>query len=323
MRRSLSLIIILAALTVACLPIPTTQPTAQPTNRPSSPVSPTPAAALTPELVFVPDVGFRVENAVLPAPSVDGSGVVYLFYEEPGPPGKPGTRMVAAAADGLTFANARQPTAQDLAHHPFTVRLPDGAWRRYLCDQRTAEMKSESSTDGVTYWLDAGVRYQAQPGDHGTIGVYDVYVDPAGGVVLLYVGDMYGVNNVRRAYSPPGDNGWTFAFEDDNVLGDAGAGGTVHSFVDQKSILLPDGRRRLFVMKQGTLYSFISADGKTYAPEPGTRLAPRDFTGFTVITLHDPVVVRLPDGRYRMYVAARLAGSEFRWAIVSATTAKP
>jgi hypothetical protein len=271
----------------------------------------------TADLTFTPDPGIRVDNAALPAPSVDASGAVYLFYEDNST--RPPRQLVATSTDGLSFPPGTPP--KDWANDPRRLLLPDGTWRLFLYDPRTAEMRSASSTDGAHFISDPGVRYRPQPMDNGTIGVYDHFSDSTGSVVLLYIGDMRGVNNVRRATST--DNGWTFIFDRGNVLGDADAGGGPNSYVDQKSIRLPDGRRRLFTMKQGTIYSFISKDdGKTFALEPGIRLAPSDFTELKIITLHDPWVVRLKDGRYRMYVAAAVdAGPNVRkFVIVSATT---
>ncbi len=107
--------------------------------------------------------------------------------------------------------------------------------------------------------------------------------------MLLYVGDMQGLNNLRRAYSPPGDNGWNFQFDRGNILGDAGAGGGPNSYVDPKSLRLPDGRIRLFVMRQGALYSFISEDeGRTFQREEGVRLSPADFREFEVLSCTTP-----------------------------------
>ena len=131
---------------------------------------------------------------------------------------------------------------------------------------------------------------------------------------------------LRRAYSPPGDNGNTFTFEHGNVLGDDDAGGGGQTFVDINSVALPDGTRRMFAMRGGTdIYSFISdADHTTFTWEPGVSLSTSDFTEFEVQSLHDPMVVVLPDGRYRMYVAARLVGSdEGTFSVVSAVTAAP
>jgi len=273
------------------------------------------------ELLFVPDPGIRVDNASLPAPGIDASGVVTLYYEDNNAkPGQP-RQLVATSSDGLNFSPGTRP--QNRAYDPRRLLLPDGTWRLYTYDLRMAQMKSSSSKDGLRFTDDPGIRYSPQPGDRGTMGVYDLFTDADGGVVLLYIGDMRGMNNVRRAYSPPGDNGWTFAFERGDVLGDAEAGGGPNSYVDQKLILLSDGRRRLFVMKQGTVYSFISEDdGNTFTPEQGVRLKPDDFTELKLVSLHDPRVILLPDGRYRMYVAAAVDTGlgKTKFTIVSATT---
>jgi len=159
------------------------------------------------------------------------------------------------------------------------------------------------------------------------MGVYDHYVDPQGRVILLYLGDKAGLNNVRRAVST--DQGWTFTFARGDVLGDsadARARGAQNAFVDHKTTLLHDGRRRLFAMRRGcAIYSFVSSDGDVYDREPGARVTTTAFGDLPVRSLHDPVVVRLQDGRYRMYVAAALqnaTGPEGS-VIVSATTSYP
>jgi hypothetical protein len=71
------------------------------------------------------------------------------------------------------------------------------------------------------------------------------------------------------------------------------------------------------------VYSFISEDeGRTFRLEPGARLAPAAFAGLNLRSLHDPWVVRLPDGRYRMYVAGAVDSGPgaLRFVVVSATT---
>ena len=83
----------------------------------------------------------------------------------------------------------------------------------------------------------------------------EVFVDAAGGVVLLYSADKLGLNNLRRAYST--DGGESFAFQHGNVLGDDTAGGGGNSYVDRATVLLPDGRRRLHALKGGqAIHSF-------------------------------------------------------------------
>ena len=282
---------------------------------------------------FSPDTGIRKQNASNPMACVDEAiGKVYLFYEDRS--SSPGRRMVAESLDGLTFSEGKDQNTVQTPCDPRNELLPDGTWRRYMYDMVESGMRSESSTDGVHFTPDAGYRYVPQEIDNGTFGVYDIYADGKGGMVLLYIGDMGGVNNIRRAWSS--DNGWTFNFEDANVLGDADAGGGGHSYVDPKSILRPDGTRWLFTMTQGPLpplpgarsvgeiHSFISMDQKTYLQPPKLELTTVDFTEFELWSLNDPVVVLLPSGEYRMYVAALYCDSpctsDKTWVIVSAAT---
>jgi len=166
------------------------------------------------------------------------------------------------------------------------------------------------------------------------IGVYNHFVDSTGSVVLLYICDKGGPTaSVRRAYSEPGDNGWTFTFDRTNVFGDYGLG-EGNNYVDPKSIRLSDGRIRVITMQQGTrppqpgghkagtLYSFTSEDdGQTFTLELGVRLRAEDFTGFDMWSLNDPWMVRLPDGGYRIYVHGLYddGSGNIRPAIVSAT----
>ena len=132
---------------------------------------------------------------------------------------------------------------------------------------------------------------------------------------------------MRRAYSPPGDNGWTFSYERGNILGDHEAGGGSRTYVDIKSVGLPDGRRRLFVMRGGTqILSFISdIELRSFSLELGVRLSKDDFTELEVISLHDPMIIRLPDERYRMYLHLHITGARGadKTVIVCATTPLP
>lgn len=222
------------------------------------------------DLHFLPEPGIRVDHAGLACPRYDAStGVFYLYYEDEGTH----RQLVATSTDGFSFDPGAAPS--EWRHDPRILRMPapdengNPIYRRYV-RRPDSTFASESSSDGVHFYRDEGLRYQPQPADERQIGVYDHFIDAQGGIVLLYIGDMYGANNVRRAYSTPGDNGWTFRFDRTNVLGDENLGGGPNSYVDQKSILLPNGRRRLFVMKQGSIYSFLSDDdGQTFQLEPG------------------------------------------------------
>ena len=303
---------------VACTLAPVTTPT--PT---------TPASMPSGGLDFAPDPGFRVTGCSVPEVSVTETGRFYLYCSD-GP-----RQMFAVSEDGLDFQVLDGPSEETQRNDPRKLLLPDGTWRKYIWNSEAGALLSERSTDGLHFEREEGERYRLDESDNGTMGVRTLFVTRAGGVVLLYVGDMGGVNNVRRACSPPGDNGANFTFQDGNPLGDADAGGGQNSYVDPYALVLPDGRVRVFTMWQGPgavppqgikgdIYSFVTDDGVTFTPEPGPLLQPGDFTAYQVYSLNDPKVVLLPDGRYRMYVAAMTDDGQggHRWVIVSATAAQ-
>lgn len=260
-------------------------------------------------LSFVPDPGIRMDNASNAKAGVDGSGTVFLYYEDR----VLNARRLSTSADGLSFA-AGQPYTT-FANHPGRVRLSDGSWRRYSLSPQF-QLSSERSDDGLTFVPEAGIRYSPAPADNGSMGVYDIFA-VGSQVVMLYLGDLPGLNNTRRALSS--DNGLSFTFERSNVLGDAGAGGGGNSFVDIESRPLADGSRRLYAMRGGlAIYSFLlNASGDTAVQESGARVQRSDWTEFSVSGLFDPSVVQLPDGRYRMYVTGQIGS---RQALLSATT---
>ncbi len=278
--------------------------------------SPVVASTVASDLLFVPDAGFRKESASIPRAGADAFGTVYLYYTD----NVTNQNMVATAADGLNFgvSTVANPCCTGHANDSRRTQLPDGTWRFYSFDESLGVMTSSKSTDGILFQQETGIRYTPVAADHGWIGVFDAFT-LGSRVILLYLGDKFGLNNLRRAVST--DSGVTFTFDTADVLGDAVLGGGNNSYVDPKTILLPDGRRRLFVMRRGAeIDSFISSDGGlTFTLETGTRLKLSDFTSVTINSLNDPSVVRLADGRYRMYVAGLVTGTN-KFSIISATT---
>lgn len=283
------------------------------------------------ELIFTPDSGIRIEMASQPAPVVGTDGALYVFYSNRSVlPNDPSSSAVARSEDGLTFTEVGLDPNRVLVVNPFAVQLPDGRWRLYDVDENAGVMTSRSSTDGIRFAQDEGVRYTF-PREHLPIGVRDFYVNPSGDVIFLYIGARAKPDDhIRRAVST--DGGDTFTFHSDNVLADWGKPGLDRN-VDPKFVVLPDGRARLFTMVQGnvaipgqraccSIYSFTTADGYTFTQDPGIRLQFSDFTEFTVWSLNDPWAIVLPDGRIRLYVAALVdngSSSEPFWAILSAT----
>ena len=256
---------------------------------------------------FAPDAGIRMENASNAGVRLAEDGTLSLLFQD----SVGGGSKIATASkssDWLDF------TVVDTHADPAVfraLRFADGTCRAYGLDATksgvlpgSTGLKSRSSKDCVTFTEDAGTRYELSESDKGSMGVYDLFVDSKGGVVLLYLGDMHGANNLRRAYST--DGGWTFALQNENVLGDAGSkDGT---FVDNKEIVLADGTVRMIAMRFGSVYTFTSTDdGVTWTQDPGS-LKPSDFAGQNLVGFNDPQLILLPDGRFRIYTAGRYPG---------------
>lgn len=267
-----------------------------------------------------------MEDASNPGARVNDDGTLDLLFEDT-------ERRRSAVASSDESSDWLEFSVTDADADPGIFRalkLPDGTCRAYGTDATKGiagtGMTSRSSEDCVTFTEDEGYRYVLQPDDNGEMGVWDLFVDSEGGVVLLYLGDMHGLNNVRRAYST--DGGWTFSFTNGNVFGDDDAGGGARSFVDDKVLVLPDGHIRAITMRGGSVHTFLSTDdGKTFVYE-GEALSPDDFADGDYVGLFDPQLVMLPDGRQRIYVTAQSeTGStlpdgrrELASVIVSATT---
>lgn len=271
---------------------------------------------------LVPDAGMRVTTGGIPFATVDATtGITYLGYSEVGT----GLTKFQSATDGLTFSSPTLLTYNNRSVDSRRTRMPDGkTWRLYEWDFGLKVFVSFVSTDGNIFTRETGTRYAPAVADNSSVGVYEAYVAKDNSVILVYLGDLQGKNNLRMARST--DNGVTFSYLKGNVLGDDSAGGGANSFVDTKTILLKDGRRRLISMRQLGLHTFISDDGVTYIREPGTRVTATEFAaaGATVYTVNDPVLVYDKNGKLKVYVAGATSkaapGTESStWGIVSAT----
>jgi hypothetical protein len=262
----------------------------------------------------------------------------------------PGEQYVIVSEDGLEFdrdtaheykkpnyAGAPEDVIRNDPRHKLMPADENGGpiWRIYA--GTPDGVKTQSSTDGLNFVLDDGYAYlyhnegEGLENDKGSIGYNDVHPTPDGRLVFTYIGDMgpEGYNNVRMAIST--DNGKSFQWEKANVLDDAHlveeGGHQACSYVDPKPTVLPDGGIWYFLMTQaceppapvigratGYIHSFYSPDGVNFTKDEGIRLQPSDFDwetfGFVVYSLNDPTVVRLVDGRYRMFVTARICDSQ-------------
>ncbi len=288
--------------------------------------------SLADEFTFIVDTGIRMTEASNAGVRINDNGSVSLLFEDTTV--ESGSKQhIAVSDDGLTFADRGEAVTNDVGGQFRAKQLPDGTWRGYGYDTTKGVenncLTSQSSTDGITYTTDEGCRYTLEEEDNGWMGVYDFFADSENNIVLLYLGDKNGLNNVRRAYST--DAGWNFTFTNGNVLGDEDLGGGSMSYVDEKVLVLEDHRIFLVAMQSGTIYGFMSDDdGVSFQRYKEALLTPEEFTDDTQGTahsLHDPQIVQLNDGRYRIYVTALFNGqSESKdddsWGLVSATTSE-
>jgi hypothetical protein len=289
-------------------------------------------------LTFTPDPGIRIDfagNAKIGynADSSQGAAGFYLYHQakEGGSNGEGGGlpgNLVAFSADGLTFDPAvaleaeaghgcegDQEATRYLAH-PEQVATSDGLVRMYaltsLAGGVFSSFTSRALSDDSWFCDETGDVYAPSAADNGTMGVYHVYTAElaADRTVLLYLGDLSGTNNVRRAL---GDGtGRSFVFDAENVLGDAGDIPTVDISTRGTA---PLGSRRLFGMRGGTeLTSYVTEDdGQTWTG-PEVILTASDFPPLAdteaVCSLFDPSVVEITDeggeDRYRLYATAAI-----------------
>ena len=278
---------------------------------------------------FIPDFGFRIENGSNPAPFADKDGAIYLFYSDNRY--QPPKRFMTTSTDGLNFDNPTE--VLDRSRNPFNKLMPDGkTWRHYQLnwkpDRSEYWINSESSTDGINFKKDEGIRYVPAESDSGTLGVFDILV-VNNAVWLLYVGAIgYSTSNVRLAES--NDNGLSFQFLLPNVFNDSQKGlGYDHR--DPRSHILENGIR-VYTMVQGlkaphpghravgNIYSFLLNNTNDFIQEDGIRLSHLDFTDYNVWSLNDPWVVTMKNGTHRMYVASLIGidSSDVHWSIISA-----
>ncbi len=280
----------------------------------------------TDELFFKADSGKRVVYGAMGGIYFNDSGTVYL-YGVNGP-----NQSLYISQNGLDFDSVNINDYPDYR----ALKLPDSTYVKFNVELQdsVAVLKSSTSPDGRVFTQNNNILFTFPKNDAIThSGAYHTnFFNAEGGICFVYLaGDL---DNARSIYSPPGSPNMTFGDYRTNIFGDSTFGGGSYSFWDPNGILLPDGRLRIIVMAQhgppappaerkGTLYTFTSTDnGETWVQDPDYRLRYDSFTEFDVYSLNDPKLVRLPDGRFRIYVAAMIKGSDgsYKYSILSATS---
>ena len=283
--------------------------------------------------LFEVDPGVRVTFASNPIVLAQTDKTLTLAYEYRSEELKnaPEDRVrVMTTQDGLTF---EQEDPDEWMHVPEPIQLPDGTYRRYFYNAQAGGLQSESSSDGGTFTLDDGLRYQvsgAKTNDPNIYGVSTYFVDSQGGVILLYNSTIDNEIVVNRAYASPETSGLTFVFDRADILG--GALEDPHYAVPH-TLVLDNGDIWLVIMNQsrtnhppqsreGVIYAYVSRDDGETFDLAGRLVDWEDFVEFDVYSLNDPKLVEFSDGTLRVYVAAMVQDEEveggYRWDLVSA-----
>ena len=200
---------------------------------------------------------------------------------------------------------------------PRVVALPSGIFRMYYTqilphrefpqgandyDYATTRILSATSSDGISWIPEAGVRLSAREGGGGEFRVVSSEVVPradgAGGLRMYYEccdGPQSQQNSIRSAVS---EDGLVWIVEPGVHLEFRG-----HNLSAPRILFLEDGRSRLFCSERGTgIISAVSEDGGlTFCREAGTRVAPG--ATYDRLIAFAPEILRLRTGEYRMYYA--------------------
>lgn len=291
------------------------------------------------EFKFTSDQGIRVDCVAISHATIVND-TVFLFYSQQLFNGTYASRVGIStqSSDWLVFDTTHN--YSEYSKYFIRYRMPSNVYRRYRPDSAGRRVISETSTDGINYGTDAGFRYYL-PASDSVMGVGTYMTTQNNEVHLVY--NTTGQDNVacRHAYAASGDDGNNFTYLGGNVFGDSlRAHGS--TFVDPNATTDYEGNPSVFLMNQhggpfppagrtGSIYSFTSTDnGATFTMDTdgsdSIRFRYDSFDGIAgfselVYSLNDPKVVKLPDGRYRVYITAMLqdANQNNRWSIVSAT----
>ena len=260
------------------------------------------------ETMYFGDPGIRIDEAQCRAAGIDPALEAVLIVALAGG----GTEAVYRSADGSSFVMDAQPGSEIV--DPRWMNWPgvEGTWFRVAVSEQgqLLAFRSDRST------FEEQIELTGELPD-GAVSHACALINASGDMILLIAVET-GPTATVLAVSLVLEDPDRLALESSN---DTGV--TVDMGSSFGAVVLSDGRIRLYTSVAGKIMSAISDNGGTkFAPEPGVRVAPGDFTSLSVQALSDPRCVHLADGRYRLYMTARISPSDGTGsqAIVSATT---
>jgi predicted GH43/DUF377 family glycosyl hydrolase len=280
---------------------------------------------LTPNVVRLPKGGFRMYYT--------GLGSNRTFEESMG------YILSAFSTDGLHWRkdpgvrmDVHVPDAMLRVLCPDVIPLPDGRWRMYY-EARVKDLPtivlSAISEDGLAWQREPGVRMADPKWSFGTPRcLYIESPDDAPDRLryrLYFHHYSYplqaGLDKQNHIISAVSDDGLQFEIEPGVRIAQESAERESSAVYAPEVVRLGDGSYRMYYSGwsekiQGGIFSATSSDGLNWKKDPGPLLEldrPLDCR-----MVSEPCVIKLDDGRCRMFYEAEDIGNKFR--ILSATS---
>ena len=270
---------------------------------------------------------------------IELSGGFRMYYTESGPgpdyKTRPANILSAYSDDGEAWE--REPGIRLGPHEPGAARrvvcpdvvpLPAGGYRMYLEGQPhdgPSSIISASSSDGLVWEPDPSARFGDGEWSYGSPRC--LYVDAPNGEILyrLYFHRytfplVPGLESGNHIISALSSDGLRFEIEPGVRIGQE-SDLESYSVYAPEVLRLGDGTYRMYYAGwsadpiRGRIFSTVSRDGIDWTKDPEPNVV---FGGrWDKEKCSEPCVMRMPDGRYRMYYEANDGTST--WRILSAT----
>lgn len=261
-------------------------------------------------LSWTKEEGARIDSGVSSC-TIIKDGEYWMYYTEMGV-------ELAKSSDGLQFVkfgtvlNVKDVPGVDMVTNPAVFKTKDGKYRLIFEGSKGADgwqkdrkLYSVVSTDGLSWKVEEGVRFQDE-GDGKPGEIFTSVPD----IMRLYDGRliMYYTRGSTSAIAISNDDGITWTKEKNIDL--------KRIVLDPDIIRFEDGTYKMFFtsfdsqfgMGEQYIMSASSTDGVNFVMDGEKRLRPGSESNMIV----DPDVVELLDGRYRMYYGEARTDMGFR-----------
>jgi hypothetical protein len=193
----------------------------------------------------------------------------------------------------------------------------EGGLRMYFTDVINWDIRSATSTDGLVWAIDPGVRIsKGEDPDYDSVGAIESSViELADGTLRMY---YIGRSDLDRILSATSSDGLNWIKEDgvriDVVERAPGTGALDGSTSGPSVYRLPDGTFRMYyiggttsasVLRYLAVLSAVSSDGLAWTTEPDERINLGLPGSLDEHRVYSPTIIPLSDGRFRMLYGGR------------------